>query len=460
MKDNQTRSLPARLDDLPLNRWHGTLMTVCCLGLVFDAYNATILSVVMPKLVEEWHITPVEVGLLGSASFVGMLFGAIFFGILADRIGRWTVFQVTLLIYAVLTGACALSTGFTSMFILRVLVGFGLGGLVPVDSAYLAEYIPSRNRGQFLSWFNAFFQIGNALAYVAGFLVVVAPQGWKWGFILGVIPAFLLIYIRRNLPESVRYLVQKGQVPEAVRIVEGLEQRCIGKITVPYEKAVETEQSARASSSESKVRIIDLFKGGLAKSTIVISVLWFVANYSVYAIVVWFPILLMKQLGYGFAIGVSFLAIASVIGTIGQFSAGFACNYFGRRPTIAYSFLLFGVFGYLLFWLGKDPSVGSFLLIILMVFVGSTWGAVYAYSPENFPTRVRGTGVGFAGAVGRLGGILGPAVVGFIYAKAGVMWVLHINMALLVIAVVLMLILGTETKGKTLEEISEIELRA
>jgi len=191
----------------------------------------------------------------------------------------------------------------------------------------------------------------------------------------------------------------------------------------------------------------------------VISVLWFVANYSVYAIVVWFPILLMKQLGYGFAIGLQFLAIASVIGVIGQFSAGLACDYLGRRPTIAYSFLLFGFFGYLLFWLGKDPTVGSVLLVIMMIFVGSTWGSVYAYSPENFPTRVRGTGVGFAGAVGRLGGILGPTVVGFIYAKAGVYWVLHINMVLLVIAVVVMLALGRETRRKTLEEISEMELR-
>ena len=210
MNGTSSASLASRLDTLPLNRWHGRLMTICCLGLLFDCYDITIISVVLPKLVAAWKITPVQIGMLASGGFVGMVAGALLFGILADAIGRWKVFQITLLIYAVVTGACALTTGFTSLLILRIAVGLGLGGLIPVDSAYLVEYVPFKYRGRFMGWFNAFSPMGNALAFIAGFLVVV-PMGWRWGFILGVIPALFLIFIRRGLPESVRYLVPERQ---------------------------------------------------------------------------------------------------------------------------------------------------------------------------------------------------------------------------------------------------------
>jgi putative MFS transporter len=430
-----------------------TIMAICWLGLFFDAFDSTILSVALPKLASEWKITPVQVGLLGSAGFIGMLIGAILFGIIADVIGRRKVFQITLLIYALLTGACALTNGFTSMFILRAAVGLGLGGLVPVDSAYVAEYVPSKRRGQFLSWLNSSFAIGNGFAFLVGFLVVV-PIGWRWGFVIGIIPAIIVIFVRRTLPESVRYLVQKGMVTDAVKIVEGLERRVLKKTTVTYEEAVEREKLARSMSSEARVRIPDLFKGGLAKSTIMISTIWFCMNYSGYAILVWLPILLTKQLHYGLGISLQFLAIACFISLLGQISAGYCSDHLGRRPTITYSFIMYGLSVYFFFWFGKDPSVGAALLIIMQIFMGSCWGSVYAYSPENFPTRVRGTGLGFAGAIGRLGGILGPTIVGIIYSTAGLTWVLHINMILLIVAVIVMFMLGRETKGKTLEQIT------
>ena len=126
-------------------------MVVCCLGLFFDNFDITIIGVVLPKLVSEWRITPVQTGMLASGGFIGMAIGVLLFGILADAIGRWKVFQITLLVYALLTGACALTTGFTSLFILRIAVGLGIGGLVPVDSAYLTEYVPLPALRQFIA---------------------------------------------------------------------------------------------------------------------------------------------------------------------------------------------------------------------------------------------------------------------------------------------------------------------
>ena len=185
-----------------------------------------------------------------------------------------------------------------------------------------------------------------------------------------------------------------------------------------------------------------------------ICALWFCVNYVVYGVSLWLPILLMKELGYALGKGFVFLAMANLIGMIGQFSAGLNMDYLGRRPTVTYSVILLGLAPYFLFWLGKDPSLGPILLIVLFIFNSSSFASLYAYTPENFPTRVRGTGVGFAGAVGRSGGMLGPTIMGIVYSKAGLIWALNINMAVLIVAAIIVLSLGRETRGKTLEQIS------
>jgi putative MFS transporter len=201
------------------------------------------------------------------------------------------------------------------------------------------------------------------------------------------------------------------------------------------------------------VPITDLFHKGVRRSTVVIAILWFCLNYSGYAITVWLPVLLTRQMGYQLGKGLTFLAIAQLISCTGNFSAGWAADFFGRKITLAYSYLLFGASTYFFFWFGKNPAYGSPLLIIMLIFLGSSFATLYAFSPESFPTRVRATGTGFAGATGRLGGILGPTFVGLIYGSAGIKWVLHVNMIVLTIAVLVMLTVARETRRRSLEEI-------
>ena len=226
-------------------------------------------------------------------------------------------------------------------------------------------------------------------------------------------------------------------------------------------EAVEKEKMVRSMSTEAKVRIPDLFKGGLARSTITVCALWFCVNYVVYGVALWLPILLMKELHYAMAKGFIFLAVANLIGMTGQFSAGLNMDYLGRRPTVVYSVILLGLVPYFLFWLGTTPGMGMTFLIVLYIFNSSSFASMYAYAPESFPTRVRATGTGFASAIGRGGGMLGPTILGIVYTKAGLIWALNINMAVLVCAAVVVLAVGRETKGKTLEQISveQMELR-
>ena len=457
MNGAEVPTLGARLDALPIGRWHIYMILICVLSFMFDGFDTQVIGPILPKLIGEWKLTNAQVGMLGSAGFAGMALGSTLFGLLADIIGRLKVFPITLFWYALLSGACALTVGFKSLFVMRFVVGMGLGGLIPVVMTYLAEYVPSKKRGQFTSYTSLGFLFGTVLAFTAGFAVVV-PYGWKWGFVLGILPAFLAPFLWRGLPESVRYLLNKGRVADAVKVVEGLEKRILGKVTVSSEKAIEIE--GYTTREEVRVRYRDLFKGGLAKSTIMLSLLWFAMMYNSYSITIWLPIFVTKELGYGLGRGLAFLSLSALVGIVGYLVAAFMEDYWGRKKTVIFTFLLYGIDLYLLFSLGKNPTLGAVLMCLMFFANGGMWVSLYTYTPETFPTKVRATGTGFGLMFGRIGGICGPAVVGLMYAKFGIFGVLHVSVAILVVAIVVMLIIGKETKGKTLEQIAMQQLQA
>jgi putative MFS transporter len=424
--------------------------------MLFDGFDTGIVSPILPKLVAEWKLNEVQVGLIASAGFIGMAIGSTVFGVIADMVGRLRTLAITLLLYAALTGFCALTTGFTSLFIVRIMVGLGLGGLIPVASSYLAEFMPAKKRGRFMSFFTAANQVGVSLSFFAG-LAIVIPYGWRWGFVIGALPALLAVFVWKGPPESVRHLTQKGRIEDAVNIVEKLEKRAVGKITVSHETAIESEKLHRPP--DTRIRYRDLFKGGLAKTTIMIAILWFCWGYSMFSIRMWLPILLTKQLHYTLPLALKILTVGSLVGLLGQLLGGYTADYWGRKISIYYSFILFGAAGYFIFWFGKDPTVGAIGIFIWNIALSVTAAASFTYTTEIFPTKVRATGNGFSSSMGRVGGICGPAVVGFILAKLGMTWILHVNMALLVLPLIVVFVLGQETKGKTLEQIGEVQLR-
>ncbi|MFZ7103480.1 MAG: MFS transporter [Peptococcaceae bacterium] len=442
------RLLAQRLDELPVSKWHIGMMATCSMAILFDSFDSTIVSVAIPQLTELWGLTNVEIGLLNSGGFFGMFFGAIVFGYLSDIIGRKKIFMSTLVIYSLFTLACAVAQSFQQLLIFRILVGFGIGGLVPVVSTYLSEFTPAKNRGKFLSYLNGFFQLGLGFAYLVGMLIVV-PYGWQYGFLIGTLPAIIVVLVQKVLPESTRFLLLKGRFQEAIKIVENIEMGIFKKKTVETDEALAIEKAN--AESLPKVPLSTLFKGKVLKSTINVAVLQFALNFSTYAVVMWLPVLLTKELGYDLASGFAFLTIAAFIGALGQLSAGIAADKLGRKVTLTYSFLGYAICAYLLFF----TSLGTVALLLMWICLGSCWGSTYAYSPENFPTAVRSTGLGFAGSIGRLGGIFGPTAVGIIYATSGIEMILHVNAFFLVIAVICIIFLGTETKAKSLEQIEQ-----
>src|SRR6202044_3571629 len=206
--------LVARLDRLPFSKWHRQLFILCFLGVMFDACDFALFGMALPPGAREFGLNPAQAGLLATVGLVGAFLGALFWGTISDYIGRRTSFQATVGLFALFTGLVAVSWNILSLSVFRFLSNFGLGGEVPVTLTLSAEYSPGRIRGAMSGNIMAAFPVG--LVIVATLSLLIIPRwGWRALFVVGVVPALLLFFVRRYMPESARFLISKGRIAEA-----------------------------------------------------------------------------------------------------------------------------------------------------------------------------------------------------------------------------------------------------
>ncbi|WP_337471188.1 MFS transporter, partial [Mitsuokella jalaludinii] len=200
-----------RLEALPVGSFHYKLLLVTGLGWLFDSMDTGLIAFVLPVLTKDWGLTPAQAGWIGSIGLIGMALGAVLAGTVADRIGRKKVFTITVLLYSISTGLCALSWSYESLLVFRFLVGFGLGGELPVAATLMSEYAPSHLRGRFIVLLESFWGVGWLVAACIAYLLI--PHfGWQIAFVIGTIPALYVFLIRLHMPESVRYLISHGRI--------------------------------------------------------------------------------------------------------------------------------------------------------------------------------------------------------------------------------------------------------
>ena len=437
-----TISMKDRLDGLPLSRWHWNVMLICSLGFLFDAMDNMMISFALPALISTWKLTSQQAGIIGSAGVVGMVIGSFVFGILADYRGRRYVFQATILVYSIFTGFCAFSVNWIMLIIFRLIVGTGVGGLIPVDTAYLAEMTPPKYRGKFLSIFNGTWPIGAAIAGLLAYFLVPA-FGWRILFLIGIFPGFIVFWIRRSLPESPRYLVAKKKFAEAKKEIFKIEEKVLGK-TSEEDVVFDTNPELTSRSS-----FAELWTRRLLRSTIISMILWWCLSFAYFGIFIWLPTILTKM-GVPVARGYLLTIITLLCQIPGFIAAAYSVDAFGRKKCLVVSFICFAGFTYLFFH-ANTQGMALAALMPLAFFNEVAWCAVYAYTPELFPTRARGTGGGWASTFGRTGSIIAPTFVGFLVdiSRTTVMWVF---VAVLILAAVTSLV-GIETKGRRLEDL-------
>jgi putative MFS transporter len=393
-----------RLDRLPFTPLHRRLVVIAGAGWAMDAMDVGLISFVMASLAVQWSLDGATLSWIGSVGFVGMALGASLGGSVADRVGRRFVFAATLLIYGVATGAAALSWSVASLLVFRFLIGFGLGAELPVASTLVSEFAPARIRGRMVVMLEAFWAVGWILAALIGTYVIPrSDDGWRWAFAIGALPALYSGIVRRALPESVRFLERRGRTDEAEEVVRRFEAAA----QVPHPARV--VEPAPSAAAEPRVGVRELWRGALARRTLALWLVWFGINFAYYGAFIWIPTLLT---GRGFSLVKSFeyTLIITLAQLPGYAVSAWLIEKWGRRPTLA-AFLAGSAGAAVLFAVADSRDAILVAGCLLSFFNLGAWGAVYAATPEVYPTSIRATGAGWAAGFGRIASIIAPLCV-------------------------------------------------
>jgi MFS transporter, putative metabolite:H+ symporter len=387
------------------------LLGIAGLGWLFDAMDVGMLSFIIAALQKDWNLTVEQMGWIGSVNSIGMAVGALIFGLLADRIGRKNVFIITLLLFSVGSGLSAFATTLTVFLILRFFIGAGLGGELPVASTLVSESVPAKERGKVVVLLESFWAGGWLLAALISYFVI-PKYGWETALILGAIPAFYALYLRWNLPDSPRFMSVKK------------EGTVLGNI-------------------------IKVWSSAYARQTTMLWILWFCVVFSYYGMFLWLPsVMIMK--GFSLIKSFEYVLIMTLAQLPGYFSAAWLIERMGRKFVLV-TYLMGTALSAYFFGNAESSALLITFGILLSFFNLGAWGALYAYTPEQYPTAIRSTGAGMAASFGRIGGILGPLLVGYLVAqKTAITTIFAIFCVAIFIGAFAVLVLGKETKQQEL----------
>jgi MFS transporter, putative metabolite:H+ symporter len=430
------------LDHSEFTAKHWRMYITVALGHFFDGFDINMIGLVLPGIAATFALRPAQVGVLASSVFLGMFAGSTIVGILADRFGRKPAMVGAIIAYCLLSCAVACSWSHASLLVLRILQGVGLGAEVPLVFTYLSEFMPMRRRGLLLAS-SVFFWQGSSF-FAAFMAILVVPEfTWRGMFIVGAIPALVLILLWVGLPESVRFLIGRGKLSEATAIVDGF------STVDPRSMAGAAKASVPAAAG-----VRDILRGGYTKATLGIWLMQLTGGAVFFGLAIWLPSLFAKM-GFPIVRSFAFTGFIAGAGAIGNIGGGFLLERWGRRTTVS---IFFGVGGLLMFAWGQatSPSIVLALGALTAFFAsGGAGGPLFAYTSEIYPTRFRGAGTGWAAACQRVGGIVAAPALGWLMG-AGVSEYAFFEVlgGVLLIGSIGGYLLGYETRGKSLEEIT------
>ncbi|MQB10538.1 MFS transporter [Agrobacterium sp. ICMP 6402] len=406
-------------------------------GLVWAADAMQVLAVgfTAASIAATFGLTVPQALQTGTAFFFGMLLGAAGFGRLADRYGRRRVLIVTVACDAVFGVLSIFSPDFTILLVLRFLTGAAVGGTLPVDYAMMAEFLPAKNRGRWLVFLEGFWAIGTLIVALAAWGASLAgvADAWRYIFAVTAFPAVLGLGLRFLVPESPLYLLRSGRLEEAKAVVN--------RMLVTNGRAPLDAGTALFQPDVGKGQ--GIFSPALRQRSIMILAIWFLVSVSYYGVFTWMPAKLAGD-GFGFVRGYGFLVLVALAQIPGYALAAYGVEKWGRKPTLI-GFCLLSALGCLLFTLASGGAMIAASLLIMSFALLGTWGALYAFTPELYPTESRATGMGAAGAMARLGGLLAPSLLGYAIAQ-GFGVAIGIFAGLLVLAAIAATMINAETR--------------
>jgi len=444
--ESETAAIAYPVEEAPMQPWHLSARIIVGVATFFDAFDALAIAYVLPLLVKKWALSSTQIGLTISLGYVGQFIGALLAGYFADRYGRLRVLMTTVAILSLCSFMMAFSWSWASLLVIRVLQGVGLGGEVPVAASYITEIARAKDRGKFVLLYELIFPIGVMVVALTGYWIV--PRwGWRWLFVIGGLSALLCLYMRRALPESPRWVKNTGASPE----------KCDDPVCANVERAVlsTSESEIPATLSNHPVHPRELFSERYRKRTFVVWVMWFTTYLAFYGLWTWLPSLYTSVYKLPLTQALRNSLFMQTGGLLGAFACALLIDRLGRRLWVTGALIL-GAVPLFVLWYLKAPSAHLLLLCSVSAapFIASVASALYLYTPELYPTRMRALGSSVASAWLRFAAILGPMIIGTILARSSIMWAFFIFALALVVGGIVTAIFADETRAQVLEQVS------
>lgn len=394
------------IDNQKFNRFHLILIISCLFIIICDGYDMFMLGAILPSLMQDWGINPVEAGKLSSYALFGMMLGALIFGPLADRMGRKNVILVCCAIFTIFTFTSGFSNGPASFGFQRFLAGLGLGGVMPNLIALVTEYAPKKYRSTLVSIMFSGHAAGGVAASL-GALYLLPLYSWRAVVWVAAIPILFIPILYKTLPESFGYYILKSKKDKLAKL--------LNRIDGVSQYSSTDEFITEIISKDSTFTVRKLFSDKRAFSTIMFWVAAFMCLLVMYGLSTWLP-KLMQASGFPIGSSLTFLITLNVGAIVGAIFGGKLADRFGSRLVL----LSFFITGFLALTLLSFKPNMFLLYLLLFIAGGATTGTqiiMNAYVSQYYPNEIRSTGVGWELGIGRIGGILGPTLGGILLSS-------------------------------------------
>ena len=434
----------ARLDRLPISSFHYRIFWLVGAGMFFDGYDLYVAASVLASTTQTKFSTLPQNLQFISLTFVGMTIGSFVTGFVGDKYGRRFTYQINLLIFGLASFAAAFAQDMNQLIACRFVQGLGLGAEIVVGYSTLTEFVPPQSRGRWLSFMAFLVVAGFPATSILGFLII-PTWGWRPMFIIAGIGSLIVWYLRKNLPESPRWLEAQGRTAEAEALMESIEkevQATSGPLPAP-KPAVATPQLTVAA----------IFKPPILQRLLVGCWVLITINTLIFGFVIFLPQFFLRQ-GLTITNSLGYTVVMAAASLVGCAFGAVLSDYIGRRwSIIGASFLTIAAgWVYSHFNAASDPvivlSVGAILIVAIYIQTAILFGV---YTPELFPTEIRLRANGICNTLGRGATVASPFVVGYLmvnYQLPGVVWLM---IGLVVIQIIAVYFWGVEPARRSLE---------
>jgi MFS transporter, putative metabolite:H+ symporter len=436
----------ARLDRLPISSFHYRIFWLVGAGMFFDGYDLYIAGGVLASALQTKFSTGPQNLQFISLTFVGMTIGSLITGFIGDKLGRRFTYQINLLIFGLASLAAAFAPNMTVLIACRFVQGLGLGAEIVVGYSTLTEFVPPKTRGRWLSMMSFLVVAGFPVTALLGYLIIPA-WGWRPMFVIAGLGSLVVWYLRKNLPESPRWLEAQGRSAEAESLMQAIEKESTGQATLAQ---------AAAPAKVRQVAASDMLRPPLLQRMIVGSWVLITINTLIFGFVIFLPQFFLRQ-GLTITSSLAYTLVLSIASLVGCVIGAYLSDAIGRRWSIIGASVVTIISGYIYarFDAASDPavvlSVGFVLIVAIYVQTAILFGV---YTPELFPTEIRLRANGICNTLGRGATVVSPFIVGALmssYKLPGVVWLM---IGLVIVQIVVVWAWGVEPRNRGLEDVA------